>query len=182
MNAKTFLFVFGFVFVIGAAVAGIFFKPIQETPAEEMAALPQLGQSNSANRPSEDTLPSQIAGTTSLSWGSLPSLIDMQGAVSVEVSPLNFDDPGATLDFSVSMNTHSVDLSMNLAELATLTTNTGITAHPLQWNAPLGGHHVSGTLSFPAEVDGASLLDGASTVTLVIADVDVPERVFIWER
>lgn len=182
MNAKTFLFVFGFVFVIGAALAGILLKPIQETPTQDVAALPQLGQSSAANRASENVSPAQNAGTTKSSWGNLHSLIDRQGAVSVEVIPLNFENPGPTLEFSVSMNTHSVDLSMDLAELATLTIDTGVSAQALQWNAPRGGHHVSGTLSFPAEVDGISLVREASTVTLVIADVDAPERVFVWER
>jgi hypothetical protein len=96
--------------------------------------------------------------------------------------PLNLDDPGETLNFQVSLNTHSVDLGMDLAVLATLTTDAGVTVQPLQWDAPLGGHHVSGTLSFPAEADGTSVLDGAGTITLRLVEVDAAERVFTWER
>jgi hypothetical protein len=78
------------------------------------------------------------------------------------------------------MDTHSVDLSMDLSVLATLSTDTGKSINPSQWDAPSGGHHVKGTLTFPATVDDSSLLDGGSTITLTLQNVDVPERVFIW--
>jgi len=107
-------------------------------------------------------------------------LTDKQGAVSVEVLPLNLGGLGQTLDFRVAMNTHSVELDMNLAEQATLSTDTGLTISPVRWDAPSGGHHVSGTLSFPAEVDGAVVMDGVTELTLTLRNIDVPERVFVW--
>jgi hypothetical protein len=106
---------------------------------------------------------------------------DTQGMVEVAVSPVNLLNPGETLVFEISMNTHSVDLSMDLATLATLSTDTGKTAEALKWDAPSGGHHVSGKLSFPAKVNGNALLDGAKRLTLTINNVDAPERVFVWE-
>lgn len=106
---------------------------------------------------------------------------DNQGAVSVSVEPLNLDAPGDTLDFEVAMSTHSVDLSMDLMTLATLTTDTGLSATPVVWDAPRGGHHVGGTLSFPVGANGKSLLEGTKKLTLTIRDVDAPERIFIWE-
>src|SRR5512138_3646623 len=36
--------------------------------------------------------------------------IDEQGAVIIEVTPLNLGTPADTLEFDISMNTHSVDL------------------------------------------------------------------------
>jgi hypothetical protein len=45
----------------------------------------------------------------------------------------------------------------------------------------VGGHHVVGTLSFPAETDGTTLLNKASRLTLTINDVDAPQRVFAWD-
>ncbi|MFQ5614858.1 MAG: hypothetical protein ACE5GO_00080 [Anaerolineales bacterium] len=147
MNAKTILMGFGFLFVVGAALVGIFRNPEAEPPPQAIAAPPQ----------------------NDVSLGFQAPQIDEQGAVAVEVTPLNLDAPGATLDFQVSMNTHSVDLSMNLAGLATLTTDTGMTVQAIQWDAPLGGHHVGGTLSFPAEVDGVYVMEGAASLTLTIA-------------
>lgn len=106
---------------------------------------------------------------------------DAQGMVELAVSPANLFNPGDTLDFEISMNTHSVDLSMDLAALATLTTDTGKTAQALKWDGPRGGHHVSGKLVFPAKVNGNALLDGAKRLTLTIKDIDAPERAFVWE-
>ena len=106
---------------------------------------------------------------------------DEQGAVTVAVIPLNLTSAGDTLEFDIALNTHSVDLSMDLATLATLSTDTGITVQPTLWDAPRGGHHVEGKLIFPAMVDGKSILEGTSILTLTIANLDVPSRVFEWQ-
>lgn len=106
---------------------------------------------------------------------------DTQGAVTFEVTPDNLGNPGNELVFEISMNTHSIDLSMDLATLATLTTDSGNTVQASLWDAPLGGHHVSGKLSFPVNMDGNSLFDGATKLSLIIKDVDAPQRVFTWD-
>ena len=67
--------------------------------------------------------------------------IDEQGAVVIEITPLNLDTPMETLEFDVAMNTHSVDLSMDLALLSTLSTDTGVTIQAAKWDATPGGHH-----------------------------------------
>lgn len=108
------------------------------------------------------------------------TLLDEQGAVSVLVTPLNLEDEAATLAFEVVMDTHSVDLSMDLSQLATLETDAGIEVKATAWEAPQGGHHVSGVLSFPAEKDATSLLEGALTLTLTLENVAVPVRTFTW--
>ncbi len=107
--------------------------------------------------------------------------VDDQGAVEVTVVPLNLQDGGAAeLAFEVMMNTHSVDLSMDLAQLSTLRTDTGREVAALSWSGG-SGHHVRGTLIFPArDPDGEPLLQGAARLTLIIRQVDVPERVFEW--
>lgn len=104
-----------------------------------------------------------------------------QGMVMFEVTPLDLTAAADTLDFNVAMNTHSVDLSMDLATLATLTTDTGVTIQAEKWDAVPGGHHVSGKLIFPSTKDGKSILDGASKLTLTIINVDAPARVFEWQ-
>jgi len=105
---------------------------------------------------------------------------DDQGQVEVAVTPLNLGSHNETLDFDVVMDTHSVDLSMDLAALTALSTDTGLTVNATAWSAPGGGHHVSGALQFPAVVDGVHILDDASRLILTIRDVDAPERTFIW--
>ncbi len=106
---------------------------------------------------------------------------DQQGAITASVTPLNLDNPSDQLEFDVTLETHSIDLSMDLATLATLTTDTGVTVQATLWDAPRGGHHVEGKLVFPATKDGKSILDGAGKLTLTITNVDAPSRVFEWE-
>lgn len=108
------------------------------------------------------------------------TLVDEQGAVSVAVTPLNVGPGATTLDFEVAMNTHSVDLGMDLAALATLVTDTGVQVTADVWDASRGGHHVSGVLSFPAAAEDGDLLAGASRLTLLLRDVDAAERTFTW--
>lgn len=131
----------------------------------------------------QPALASTDAALTPAATGQSASLTrsDSQGAVTVEVTPLNLSDPSDQLAFDVGLNTHSVDLSMDLATLATLTTDTGVRVKATQWEATPGGHHVSGKLIFPATKDGQSVLDGAGKLTLTIVNVDAASRVFEWQ-
>ena len=106
---------------------------------------------------------------------------DEQGSVGFVITPLNLASPGETLDFDVTMDTHSVDLSWDLAAQSTLRTDTSVEVKGLNWPAG-GGHHYEGTLTFPAtSADGKSVLEGASRLTLTIQGTDVPTRVFEWD-
>lgn len=109
------------------------------------------------------------------------SRMDQQGAIIMEVTLLNLGTPADTVEFDVVMNTHTVDLSMDLATLSTLITDTGVAMQATLWDAPRGGHHVSGKLVFPAVKDGKSILEGATKLTLTVVDVDAPSRIFEWE-
>ena len=125
--------------------------------------------------------PDAVSAESSSPSNDSATRIDEQGAIIIEVTPLNLASPKDTLEFDVLMDTHSIDLSMELAMLATLTTNTGITVQATLWDAPRGGHHVEGKLIFPATQDGKSILAGASKLTLTISNVDAPSRLFEWE-
>jgi hypothetical protein len=160
-------------------------RPAGERPAGERPA----GERPAGERPAGE----QTAGEQTVEAGLEPAestgawpteaQTDQQGAVTVVVRPLNLAAPGATLDFEVILDTHSVDLSMNLAELATLTDGSGREVQATLWEAPLGGHHVSGTLSFPATTTGGDeLLAGSSQITLIVRDVGVAERRFVWQK
>ena len=79
------------------------------------------------------------------------------------------------------MNTHSVELGMDLATLATLEVDNGRFVSATLWDATPGGHHVSGILSFPVTIDDALLLVEATRLTMTIRDVDAPERIYTWD-
>ncbi|MBI1794178.1 MAG: hypothetical protein HYR70_08290 [Chloroflexi bacterium] len=136
---------------------------------------PSSGASQTAPQPASVSTTSAPASNDSTARS------DQQGAVTVKVTPLNLDSATDTLDFEVVMDTHSVDLSMDLATLATLTTDTGAAIQATKWDAPRGGHHVEGKLIFPAAKDGKSILEGAGKLTLTIVNVDAPSRVFEWQ-
>lgn len=132
-----------------------------------------------ASGPSEGEQSNQSKQITSSVWEQMVQ-VDEQGAIVIEVTPLNLNTPAEKLEFEISMNTHSVDLSMDLALLATLTTDAGITVDAAGWDAPRGGHHVNGKLLFPSTVDGTSVLAGATDITIQIRDVDASLRTFAW--
>jgi hypothetical protein len=138
----------------------------------------EIAQSNPAPVQSAESVPPPIdeADTSSDMTRS-----DQQGAVVVSITPLNLADSSEQLEFDVVLETHSVDLSMDLAVLSSLTTDTGVIMQATLWDAPRGGHHVSGKLIFPALSDGRPILEGASRLTLTILDVDAPSRVFEWQ-
>jgi len=106
---------------------------------------------------------------------------DQQGAIIFEITPLNLDTTTDTLEFDVALTTHSIDLSMDLAPLSTLTTDSGVSVEAILWDAPRGCHHVEGKLIFPATQDSKSILDGAAILTLTIINVDAPSRIFEWD-
>jgi len=129
----------------------------------------------------DDPQPDSVSTDSSSPSNDSAARIDQQGAIIVEITPLNLDAPTDTLEFDVVLTTHSIDLSMDLATLSTLTTDTGVSVNATLWDAPLGGHHVEGKLIFPATKDGKSILEGATKLTLTILNVDAPTRIFEWE-
>jgi hypothetical protein len=121
------------------------------------------------------------SGQAEMFWPDGEVRLDEQGSVEVAVTPLNLNGDSSTLDFDVALNTHSVDLSMDLTSLATLKSDIGLGVTAVTWAGPSGGHHVSGMLSFPANVDGIAILDGASSLTMTIRNIDASERSFTWD-
>ncbi|MDO9216477.1 MAG: hypothetical protein Q7U14_04345 [Lacisediminimonas sp.] len=69
--------------------------------------------------------------------------------VTVQVTAKSIGLPGNQWEFSVVLDTHSADLSDDLVQSATLTTDNGRTFKPAGWlGAPPGGHHREGVLAF----------------------------------
>jgi hypothetical protein len=87
--------------------------------------------------------------------------------------------------FAVVLDTHSVALDgYDLRGLAILRAGDREVA-PTTWEAPAGGHHRTGTLTFPtAAADGSPLITPQTRqVELVLRSIgDVPERVLTWAR
>lgn len=87
--------------------------------------------------------------------------------------------------FQIVMDTHAVDLDgYDLTTLALMRTADGKTVQPTSWNAPQGGHHRTGTLIFPATIDGSAVIGpDTRSIELIIRHVGgVPERTLTWTR
>ena len=86
--------------------------------------------------------------------------------------------------FTIVLDTHAVNLdAYDLDQLATLRTDQGVETAPITWEAPAGGHHRQGTLTFPlTQSDGSPVLTGDTRlIELGIRDVGgVPETVLTW--
>jgi hypothetical protein len=100
---------------------------------------------------------------------------DKQNKVTVKVQPqeFRFNEP---VRFKVTFDTHSADLGFKLTEIAALVDDTGNVMKPLNWDgSPPGGHHRSGTLTFPG------INSNATSLKLIFENVaGVPQRTFIW--
>ncbi len=140
--------------------------------------LPVEGQSQIEGESSPDS--SQPARALVLPTETLE---DRQGAVQVAVTPLGRESAQAgRLIFEVAMNTHSVDLSMDLAQLATLETDTGLSLKALRWSGG-NGHHVTGWLEFAfPQGEEARRLAEADLWRLIVRNVDAPTRVYEWSQ
>lgn len=80
--------------------------------------------------------------------GVLASRAVTSGSVEIAIEPIRIDDTGAV--FLVAMNTHSGELSADLARTARLEVD-GIEWAGAAWTGdPPGGHHREGELSFEA--------------------------------
>jgi len=77
------------------------------------------------------------------------TLSSSERGVTVKVTPQSVGSPDGRWDFAIVLDTHSADLSDDLTQSASLSTDDGRTIKPLAWaGAPPGGHHRSGVLSF----------------------------------
>jgi hypothetical protein len=101
-----------------------------------------------------------------------------EGAVTIAVVPIGDLNQEGTLNFAVTLSTHSVELRQDLVEVSYLVDGEGNQYKPIAWEGdPPGGHHREGILSFNAVA--AQL----QTFKIVIRDIEgIPERVFVWEN
>ncbi len=97
-----------------------------------------------------------------------------KGSVVVEAVPLSLSVKD-NASFTVSLTTHSGDINYDLLAISKLTDDKGNTYRALSWTGEKGGHHISGTLTFP------KLSQDASAVTLTIPGIDNQDRVFKWK-
>jgi rhodanese-related sulfurtransferase len=99
------------------------------------------------------------------------------GGVSATVVPANGLDANApTLDFTVSMDTHAGSLPIDVAKIATVRGPAGAPIPALSWKGGKGGHHLSGTLSFPS-----GTLRAVAPLTVTLKGEGGADLIFAWQ-
>jgi len=80
--------------------------------------------------------------------------------VTVKVTPKSIGSPDSRWEFAIVLDTHSADLSDDLTQSATLTTDDGRTFKPVSWTgAAPGGHHREGVLAFEVSAPRPSAIE-----------------------
>lgn len=80
---------------------------------------------------------------------SLETKESVEGPVSVTVTPLGLENNSPTWNFEVSLDTHSEELSADLAAVSELVDDQGKLYLPISWEGDgPGGHHREGVLKF----------------------------------
>jgi hypothetical protein len=88
---------------------------------------------------------------------------------------------GAVPRLRVTLDTHSVNLDgFDLKQLARLRVDGSSWTSPSSWDAPAGGHHREGTLTF-SDLDPRAVAS-ARLIELEVRDVAVPSHLLRWER
>lgn len=123
-------------------------------------------------------------GSLAASGGAKPGAATQKSEAGQVTVAVTWQGTSAGPTFRVALDTHAVELDgYDLRELATLRIDGGRELQPSVWDAPKGGHHREGNLTFPATFSDGGAAIGPSTrsIELVIRDVaGVPERAFRW--
>jgi len=104
----------------------------------------------------------------------LQEVVKQAGAVEIKVKPSQLE-VGKNILFTVTLDTHSVELSYDLAELAYVEDNLGNKYEPESWSGGKGGHHLSGELTF------GKLKSKANGIKLNFEGIENEEVFFEWE-
>ena len=108
---------------------------------------------------------------------SLAPQTNSEGAVEVEVTPIEISDTSDLRQFKIVLNTHSVELDQDLTKSTLLFDNKRNQYEPLSWDgAPPGGHHREGVLTFRPVSPQPAFIE------LIVKGIDeVPERKLSWD-
>jgi hypothetical protein len=97
--------------------------------------------------------------------------------VTIKVTPKSVGTPDNRWAFTVVLDTHSADLSDDLARSATLMADDGRTFRLLSWEgAPPGGHHREGVLAFDVPAPRPAVIE-----LRIVRPGESAPRTFRWQ-
>ncbi len=105
----------------------------------------------------------------------LPEKTNSENAATITAKPVDFGF-GTPVKFYITLTAHQGSLDYDMAKVSVLLDAEGNSYQPVSWDgSPPGGHHRSGTLTFPA------LRGKTGNMKLIIKGIyNVPERLFEW--
>ena len=102
----------------------------------------------------------------------------VERGVTINVTPKAIGASASRWEFSIVLDTHSADLSDDLLQSASLTTDDGRTLKPVSWTgAAPGGHHREGVLAFDVPTPGPALIE-----LRIMRPGESAARTFRWRR
>lgn len=128
-----------------------------------------LNESDKNQSPGISAPPESLVETSDL----LDVQANNEGPVSITVTPQRSDNEWA---FEMVLDTHSMDIEENPANVSVLTDEKGNEYKPIEWQGdPPGGHHLKGILKF------ALISPEPQSIVLKVFQVGgIEERNFIW--
>ena len=118
----------------------------------------------------------QIESISSVKEKKWETKTDEKFPVTIKVTPIELGGNAEIWKFEVVFDTHSGSLDEDPIKITVLTDDKGNSYPALLWTGPIGGHHISGTLTFP------KISQGAKSMKLIMKNLyNEPERIFIWE-
>ena len=101
-----------------------------------------------------------LAGLAQTSADATATRSSSDRGVTVKVTPKLISSLDSRWEFSIVLETHSADLSDDLTQSATLTTNDGRTLKPTGWvGAGPTGHHREGVLAFEVPAPRPTMIE-----------------------
>lgn len=97
------------------------------------------------------------------------------GAVNVDIELRDLDLSSEETIFSVTFNTHSVDLDFDFTEIISMSDNLGQAYSASAWTGNRGWHHVSGDIIFP------KISEEVREVVVTITGIEGLTESFNWQ-
>lgn len=115
----------------------------------------------------------QDTGLTQTDSNQYQTQTDSQSSVTIDVTPKQLGAEEKNI-FTVSLNTHSVELDFDFTKIMVLKDDLGNLYSALEWTGSRGGHHLSGDIIFP------EINKQAKNIELQINGIGGVNRVFKW--
>lgn len=137
--------------------------------AVAVVSLVFFAQETSVSKPTQDD---SKTTNTDQKYG---SKVDDQENVTVTVTPVLPVADSGVLQFTIVMDTHSIELDQNMIDSTVLIDDQGIRYSPFNWEGSVGGHHREGVLTF------TKITTIPKSVELKISGIGGVDRSFVWQ-